>query len=100
MLYLGFGEDLPASDDRRAALREQHVAYLHSTPEVVVLGGALSDKSDARFGSCLIVSAPDFAGAKTWFDNEPWAKAGLFKSFQIMRVSKQTWHPEVAADEK
>jgi uncharacterized protein len=100
MLYLGVGEDLPASDDKRGALRDAHVAYLHGTPEIVVLGGATSDESDARVGSCLIISAPDFAAAQSWFDNEPWAKAGLFKSFKVVRVQKQTWNPEVAAGTK
>jgi hypothetical protein len=100
MLYIGFGEDLPGTDDKRAATREAHVAYLHGTPEIVVLGGALFDGSDKRFGSCLIISAPDFATAKAWYDNEPWNKAGLFKSFQVARCQKGTWHPELAADSK
>jgi len=100
MLYIGYGEDLPNSDDKRAPLREAHVAYLHGTPEIVVLGGALFDGSDARFGSCLIISAPDFATAKAWYENEPWNKAGLFTSFKVARVQKGTWHPELVVDTK
>lgn len=100
MLYIGFGEDLPGTDDKRAALRDAHVAYLHPSPDIVVLGGATFDGSDKRVGSCLIISAPDFATAKAWYDNEPWNKAGLFKSFEVARVSKQTWNPELAKDAK
>ena len=101
MFYLGVGEDLPGSDDKRAALRDAHVAYLNGTPNsIVVLGGAMFDPSDARFGSCLLITAPDFATAQTWFDNEPWAKAGLFKSFTVKRVQKQQWRPELGANEK
>jgi len=100
MLYIGFAEDLPGSAEKRAAMRDAHVAYLHGTPEVVVLGGALFDASDARVGSCIIISAPDFATAQTWFANEPWSKAGLFKSQTVARVQKGTWHPELAAEGK
>ena len=100
MLYIGFGNDLPGVDEKRTALREAHVAYLHGTPEIVVLGGATFDGSDKRVGSCLIISASDFATAKAWYDNEPWYKAGLFTSFEVARVSKQLWNPELAADSK
>ena len=100
MLYIGFGEDLPGTDDKRAATRDAHVAYLHGTPEIVVLGGATFDGNDKRVGSCLIISAPDFATAKAWYDNEPWNKAGLFKSFEVARVAKGTWNPELAKDSK
>jgi uncharacterized protein YciI len=99
-LYIAFAEDLPGTSEKRAAMRDAHVAYLHTTPEILVLGGATFDGSDARMGSCLIVSAPDFATAKAWFDNEPWNKAGLFKSVKVARVQKGTWHPELAADAK
>jgi uncharacterized protein len=100
MLYLGFGEDLPGTDDKRKALRDAHFAYIHGTPEIVVLGGATFDGDDARMGSCIVISAPDFPTAKAWFDAEPWNKAGLFKSFAITRVQRGIWNPELAADTK
>ena len=100
MLYLGYAEDIPGTGEKRAAVRDQHVAYLHATPEVVVLGGPLLDGNDARLGTCLIISAPDMAAAQAWFADEPFNKAGLFKSLKITRVSRGIWNPELAADTK
>ena len=97
MLFLAYCEDIPGTDDKRAALREQHMSYLNATPAVVVLGGATFDAGDARVGSCMIVDAADYASAKTWFENEPWSKAGLFKSMSVTRVQKGVWHPELVA---
>lgn len=100
MLYLAYAEDVPGSDEKRVAMRDVHVAYMRGTPEVMVLGGALVDDRDVRFGSCLLIAAPDLATARSWFENVPWIKAGLFKSVRIARVKKEIWRPEVAVDSK
>jgi uncharacterized protein YciI len=100
MLYIGFGEDLPGTDEKRAAAREAHMHYLHGTTEVVVLGGQILDRNEKRMGSCLIISAPDYATAEDWFANEPFNKAGIFKSLTVARVHKGVWNPELAADTK
>jgi len=100
MLYIGYGEDNPGTDDKRAAARDAHMAYLHGTHEVVVLGGQLLDGNDKRLGSCLIISAPDMATAQAWFAGEPFNKAGIFKSLKVTRVARGVWNPELAADTK
>jgi uncharacterized protein YciI len=100
MLYIGYAEDIPGTDEKRAAARAAHMAYLHGTTEIVVLGGPLLDGDDKRHGTCLIISAPDMATAEDWFANEPFNKAGIFKSLKVSRVMRGTWHPELAADSK
>jgi uncharacterized protein YciI len=100
MLYIGYAEDIPGTDEKRAAVRDEHMAYLHGTTEIVVLGGPLLDADDKRTGTCLIISAPDMAAAEEWFANEPFNKAGIFKSLKVSRVMRGTWHPELAADSK
>jgi hypothetical protein len=100
MLYIGYAEDIPGTDEKRAAARDAHMAYLHGTTEIVVLGGPLLDANDKRTGTCLIISAPDMATAEAWFANEPFNKAGIFKSMKVSRVLRGTWHPELAADSK
>ena len=100
MLFIGYAEDAPETDEKRAALRDEHVAYLRAKPDAVVLGGALSDGNGARLGTCLIVSAPDFTAAQAWFAAEPYNKAGLFKSLRVTRVSRGVWNPDLAADTK
>ena len=101
MLYIGYGEDNPGTDEKRAAVRDAHFAYLlGGDHEIVVLGGQLLDGNDKRLGSCLIISAPDMATAQDWFANEPFNKAGIFKSLKVTRVARGVWHPELAADTK
>lgn len=100
MLYIGYAEDVPGTDERRAATRDAHLAYLHGTHEVVVLGGQLLDGNDKRLGSCLIISAPDMAAAQAWFADEPFNKAGIFKSLKVARIARGVWNPELAADSK
>lgn len=99
MLYIGYAEDNPGTEDKRAKLREEHVAYLRATP-AVVLGGGLLDDDNARLGTCLIISAPDMDAARAWFAAEPYNKAGLFSTLKITRVSRGVWNPDLAADSK
>ena len=100
MLYIGYAEDIPGTDEKRAAALDAHLAYLHGTTEIVVLGGPLLDAADKRHGTCLIISAPDMATAEDWFANEPFNQAGIFKSVKVSRVRRGVWHPELAADSK
>jgi uncharacterized protein YciI len=100
MLYIGFAEDIPGTEEKRAAARDAHMAYLHGTVEIVVLGGALFNPDDKRWGTCLIISAPDMKTAEDWFANEPFNKAGIFKSMTVKRMMRGVWHPELAADTK
>jgi uncharacterized protein len=97
MLYIGFAEDQPGTSEKRESLRQAHHAYLHKTPEVVVLGGPLLDGSDGRLGSCIMIDAPDMAAAEAWYANEPFNKNGCFKSLRIARVRQGIWNPNLVA---
>ncbi len=94
MLYLGYAEDLPGTAEKRLALRDEHMDYLHHEPEVLVLGGPLMDGADARLGTFLLIDAPDMATAQKWFADEPFNKGGLFESMKVTRVKQGHWHPE------
>ncbi len=100
MLYIGYAEDVPGSEEQRAALREEHIAYLHGKPKKIVLGGGLLDGENVRFGNCFVIFAENLAGAEAWFANEPYNKAGLFASLKITRISRGVWNPELAANTK
>jgi len=100
MLYIGYAEDAPGNEEKRAALREEHVAYLHAKPKKVVLGGGLLDGENVRLGNCLVIFAADLAAAEAWFADEPYNKAGLFTSLKITRISRGVWNPEIAANTK
>lgn len=98
MLYIVYQEDRPDGADIRAATREAHFAYLKAHEDILVLGGALlaGDDDATRTGSVLIVNVPDRAAAEAFSENEPFRKAGLFKSVTISRMRRGQWNPAAA----
>lgn len=97
MLYIVYQEDRDDGEAIRAATRDGHLAYLAQHEDILVLGGALlADDSDKRLGSCLIINVPDRAAAEKFSRNEPFRKAGLFKSVKITRMRRGQWNPKAA----
>ncbi len=97
MLYIIYQEDGPDSLAVRARVKEQHFAYLEQHRDKLVLGGAtLAEDGATRLGSVLILNVPSLAEAEAFSMNEPFRKAGLFKSVKITRMRRGQWHPENA----
>jgi len=95
MLYIIYQEDRDDGKAIRAATRDSHLAYLAQHEDILVLGGALlADESDERLGSCLIINVADRAAAEDFSRNEPFRKAGLFKSVRITRMRRGQWNPK------
>jgi uncharacterized protein len=95
MLYIIYQEDREDGKAIRAATRHSHLTYLAKHADILVLGGALlADDSDERLGSCLIVNVADRAAAEEFSRNEPFRKAGLFKSVKIARMRRGQWNPK------
>jgi hypothetical protein len=97
MLYIIVQEDREDGAPIRAATREAHFAYLAKHKDILVLGGALlADEGDQRLGSCLIVNLPNRKAVDEFSANEPFRKAGLFKSVKISRMRRGQWNPAAA----
>jgi uncharacterized protein len=97
LLYIIYQEDRDDGSEIRAANRERHLAYLETHHDVLVLGGALlADDAIKRTGSCLIINVPNRAAAEEFSRNEPFRKAGLFKSVKITRMRRGQWNPAAA----
>jgi len=98
MLYIIYQEDGPDSLAIRAATKEKHFAYLAEHEDILVLGGALlaEDEQKTRVGSTLIINVPSLADAQKFSENEPFRKAGLFKSVKITRMRRGQWNPAAA----
>lgn len=97
MLYIIYQEDRDGSEDVRAAERERHLAYLERHKDILVLGGALTaDDGGKRLGSCLVINVPSRADAEAFSRDEPFRKAGLFKSVKISRMRRGQWNPAAA----
>jgi uncharacterized protein YciI len=79
--------DKPGHLEVRKANRDAHLAYLAETG-IVRLAGPLLDDAGAMVGSMLAIEAPDRAGAEAFAAADPYAKAGLFASVEIMGWKK------------
>lgn len=99
MLYIIYQEDGPGSKAIRAQWKEAHLAYLDQHKDILVLGGAtLAEDGLARTGSVLILNVPSRAVAEAFSNNEPFRKAGLFKSVKITRMRRGQWNPAAAPE--
>lgn len=97
MLYIIYQEDRQDGAAIRAAVRDEHFAYLDRHEDILVLGGALlADDGATRTGSVLIVNVADRAAAEAFSENEPFRKAGLFSSVKISRMRRGQWNPAAA----
>ena len=97
MLYIIYQEDDSSSTALRSAHREAHFAYLEKHRDILVLGGALlAEDGTTRTGSVLVINAPDLAAAEAFSRDEPFRKAGLFRSVKISRMRRGQWNPAAA----
>ena len=86
MLIALIARDKDGALQTRLDNRTAHLAYIEETG-VVAQAGPLLDE-DAMIGSLIILDVPDIAAAQSWADNDPYAKAGLFKSVELIPWKK------------
>ncbi len=67
--------------------REAHLAYIRKTG-VVSQAGPLLDDDEQMTGSLIILDVPDMTAAKDWAAGDPYAKAGLFASVELVPWKK------------
>jgi uncharacterized protein YciI len=97
VLYIIYQEDRDGGAKIRAANRDEHFAYLDKHQDILLLGGALlGDDGIKRAGSCLIINVTSREQAEEFSHNEPFRKAGLFKSVKITRMRRGQWNPAAA----
>ena len=97
MLYMCYGVDGPDGEKKRDGARKDHFEYLQSNQDILVLGGAtLTDDSDDRTGSLLIINVKNRAAADLFAEGEPLRKAGVFESYSVSRMRRGQWFPDNA----
>ncbi|NUH66971.1 YciI family protein [Sulfitobacter sp. S0837] len=82
MLVALFAHDKPDALSIRQENRPDHLAYLKSS-DAVAQAGPLLDDEGTMIGSLIILDVADMDAARTWAENDPYAKAGLFKSVTL-----------------
>ena len=73
--------------DVRTQNRAAHLEYIKSSG-VVSQAGPFLDESGNMIGSLIVLEVDDFSEAQDWAQNDPYAKAGLFDSAQLIRWNK------------
>lgn len=86
MLIALIARDKDGALQTRLDNRAAHLAYIEETG-VVAQAGPLLD-GDAMIGSLIILEVEDMTGAQAWADNDPYAKAGLFQSVDLIAWKK------------
>jgi uncharacterized protein YciI len=84
MLYAFICTDKPGSRSLRKANRPEHVAYLESLGDTLVLAGPFTEEDgETSNGSLIVIEAVSLDVARQIAGNDPYAKAGLFASVEI-----------------
>lgn len=86
MLIALIARDKSGALQTRLDNRSAHLAYIEETG-VVAQAGPLLDGDD-MIGSLIILDVADMAAAQGWADNDPYAKAGLFQSVDLIAWKK------------
>jgi uncharacterized protein YciI len=89
MLVALIARDKPGALETRLANREAHLAYAKSAPITLKFGGPFLDAGGDMCGSLLIMEVDSMADAEAFAANDPYAKAGLFESVELIEW-KQT----------
>lgn len=83
--------DKPDSLQVRLGARQDHLAWVGGTG-MLKLGGPFLDENGEMAGSLMIIEAEDMAAAKAFNANDPYTKAGLWRSVDI-RPFRVTFGP-------
>lgn len=79
--------DKPGALQVRLDTREAHLAYIKETG-VVEMAGPFLDEAGQMCGSMIVLDVADLAAARTWAENDPYNKAGLFSDVRIQEWKK------------
>lgn len=87
MLIALIARDKPGALETRKANRAAHLAYIEETG-VVAQAGPLLDAEGEMNGSLVVLDVADMQAAEDWAANDPYAKAGLFASVELIQWKK------------
>lgn len=79
--------DRPGLLETRKTTRDAHLAYISETGCVDSAGPLLNADGD-MIGSLIILELPGLSDAQNWANNDPYAKAGLFASVELIEWKK------------
>lgn len=83
MLVALIARDKPGALPVRQENRPSHAEYLKASP-VVQQAGPLLDDAGEMCGSLIVLDVTDIAEAEAWVAGDPYGKAGLFQSVELI----------------
>jgi len=83
MLFALVALDAPNSVERRLAIRPEHLKYLESLGDKLVLAGPFLDDKDQGVGSIVVIEAASLDEARATFGRDPYARENLFDQVTI-----------------
>lgn len=84
MLIALIAKDHADAGTTRGDNRPAHLEYLKTNADTVAQAGPLLSPEGAMIGSLIILDLPDLDAAQDWAANDPYAKAGLFASVELI----------------
>ncbi len=89
MHFILYALDVEGSAPLRAQHVEAHKAYLSQAPvKILVSGPLLEDDNQTINGSCFLLEADDKAQVLAFNRNDPFTRAGIWKSIEIRHFAK------------
>ena len=77
-------KDKPGALEIRMQTRPAHLEYIANSGVRIRLGGPILDADENPIGSAIIIEVEDIAAARSFSENDPYAKAGVFESVEIL----------------
>ncbi|MEL7278935.1 MAG: YciI family protein [Pseudomonadota bacterium] len=87
MLIALIARDKPGALQTRLENRDAHVAYLKANT-IVSQAGPLLDDAGEMCGSLIVLDVEDMAAARAFVAEDPYGKAGLFESVELIAWNK------------
>lgn len=87
MLIALIAKDKAGHLETRKSNRDPHLAYIKETGIVTQAGPLLG--ADAQMcGSLVVLDVADMAAAEAWAEQDPYARAGLFETVELIQWNK------------
>ncbi len=71
------------TDEKRIALRTEHLRYIEANKERIFCGGPTVDSVGHPEMMLIILDASDLASAEAFINAEPYNRAGLFRQVTV-----------------
>ncbi|MDB2668509.1 YciI family protein [Alphaproteobacteria bacterium] len=83
-MYCIICKDKPDHLHVRMENRPAHVEYVLSSDLVSTAGPFTAEDKETMIGTLIVLNTQDLATAQDWATNDPYAKAGLFDSVEVL----------------